>query len=650
MIQEKNEHMKMQPNRLSPIKELEHLYQESIGGDIDPTELVLKQTPDHSTSDFGIPMFTLAKTLRQNPTQIAEKVAQDINHSGHRWIKMAHADGPYTNIELDMNRFGRDIISKVLVEGPEYGKENIGQGKRVVIDMSSPNIAKQMSIAHLRSTIIGDALAKIYRATGHEVVRDNHIGDWGTQFGKIIEAVKRWGNEEEIFNSDNPVEELQALYKRFHDEAKAQTEASKKEIRTRIKSGEVVEEYTNEVEKQTEAVMRRKHINRDEVDMEKVSEDALEAIAVSELEDNSREWFKKLEEGDPEARRLWKLCVDLSLREFEKVYDVLGVEFEEVLGESFYEPMLQDIIEEVRSSGTGTISDGALVVDLEDAKLGTPIVQKSDGTSLYMTRDLAAAEYRQNEMNADAQIYVVGGEQKFYFQQLFEVLRRLGHPIGENSTHIYFGLVTLPEGKMSTRSGRVILLKDVINEGVSRADKLLVGREEFSDPNLRADTARKVAVGALKWNDLYQGAGRNIIFDWDTALNFDGESGPYVQYAAVRANTILDKFGIDIKGAKELKVEESEEIYQSVAERELVKALAQYSSALTEAQKTNGPNKITEYVYKVAKLYSQFYRDVSVLRAETETQRNARLRLCAATAQVITNSLNLLGIEVPQQM
>jgi len=268
-----------------------------------------------------------------------------------------------------------------------------------------------------------------------------------------------------------------------------------------------------------------------------------------------------------------------------------------------------------------------------------------------MTRDLATARHREDELGADAQIYVVGEDQKLYFQQLFEILRRLGHPIGDNSTHVYFGMVSLKEGKMSTRKGRVILLKDVIDEGLSRADALLAEQEVFQEnPELRADTARKVAVGALKWNDLYQGAERSIVFDWDTALNFDGESGPYVQYAAVRANTILEKAGTNIEEVKQLRVEETEEVYQSKPERELTKSLAQYSSALTEALETNGPNKITEYVYKLAKLYSQFYREVSVLRAETETQKATRLRLCVATAHVITNSLGLLGIEVPQRM
>ncbi|KKQ74171.1 MAG: Arginine-tRNA ligase [Candidatus Woesebacteria bacterium GW2011_GWB1_38_5b] len=601
----------------NPMDMLQGLYLNSIEiKEVDPRKLMPKEAPGHSTADFGVPMFPLAKVLGRDPTQIADNVVEQLKAANHPWIKNAKVEGNYANIELDINIFGRDIVSQILAEGSEYGKEDVGQGRRIVIDMSSPNIAKRMSYGHLRSTIIGDSLARIYRATGHEVIRDNHIGDWGTQFGKLIEAIKLWGDEEAIINSEDPVGELQNLYVQFHDEIDKEMEQSKEDIRQRLLAGEDVKGYKDIVESLAQAVVKRKNLGRNEVDMEKVEADAIDRLATSKLEVKGREWFKKLEGGDPEARRIWQLCIDLSMKEFEKIYGILGVKFEEVLGESFYEPMLQDVMREVSESDASSISNGALVVDMQDANLG-----------------------------------VVGEDQKLYFQQLFEILRRLGHPIGDNSTHVYFGMVSLKEGKMSTRKGRVILLKDVIDEGLSRADALLAEQEVFQEnPELRADTARKVAVGALKWNDLYQGAERSIVFDWDTALNFDGESGPYVQYAAVRANTILEKAGTNIEEVKQLRVEETEEVYQSKPERELTKSLAQYSSALTEALETNGPNKITEYVYKLAKLYSQFYREVSVLRAETETQKATRLRLCVATAHVITNSLGLLGIEVPQRM
>lgn len=646
--------------------ELEGLYREGVGVDTEVSGLILKQTPEHSQADFGMAMFPLAKAMRQNPAEIAKQVADRLNNTNHPWLRVAVAEGPYANIELDTDRFGRDVVKQVLAQGADYGKENIGQGRRVVIDMSSPNIAKRMSVGHLRSTIIGDSIARIYRATGHEVIRDNHIGDWGTQFGKQIAGIDMWSSEEELQNAEDPVGLLQKTYVRYEAEIfnekidglvealnnrdedawRAVSQLFELSGRGDIAPGNITSDIVRELIKSNEEAVEDDPIEKQKKKVEKHI-----GGYKSALEDKGRAYFARLEAGDPKIRRMWQTCVDVSLKEFEKTYEVLGIEFEEVFGESYYEQMLQDVMEEVRESGIGTVSEGALIVDMKDKKLGVQVVETADGRSLYITRDIATAEYRQNEMGADAQIYVVGDDQKLYFQQLFEILKRLGHPIGENSTHVYFGMVSLKEGKMSTRKGRVILLKDVIEEGLNRADALLAEQEIFqANPELRADTAKKVAVGALKWNDLYQGADRSIVFDWDTALNFKGESGPYVQYSAVRINSIIEKAGTDTDSVKELPVDESEEVYQHDTERELLKAIARYSSVLTEAHETNSPNKVASYAFQVAKLYSQFYDSVSVLNAETEAQKSARLRLSAATSQVITNSLDLLGIEVPQRM
>ncbi len=693
------ENLQGKPQRnINPIREFQLLLEQrlQLPAGIDPKHLVLREAPNHTDADFGVSVSRVAKALRQDAPDVAKIIADQIERTDHPWIQKTSQEGAYANIELNVNLFGREVVHGVLSEGSEYGKENLGHGSRVVIDMSSPNIAKRMNYPHLRSTIIGDALARIYRATGHEVIRDNHIGDWGTQFGKLTEAIKLWGDEEEIMNSDDPVEALQDLYVKFHEEAEKQLKRSRQEIDRELEAGKHIEGFKEALEDGIKTVMDRKKINRDEVDVEKVRLDTIDKFATSELENKGREWFRKLENGDPEARRIWELCVDVSLKEFEKIYSILGIEFEKVLGESFYESMLQGVIEEVRNSKIGTISSGALVVDMEDTNLGTAIVQKSDGASLYMTRDLATAEYRESELNADTQIYVVGDAQKFYFRQLFEILKRLDHPIGEQSKHVYFGLVSVSAKTlfdmgftaeqleiedeiaktannaglsvedyiksnnpslnrisvdMSTRKGIVILLKDVISEGLKRADAVLSDRQVFkNDSELRADTAKKVAVAALKWSDLHQGVSRPIVFDWDEVLNFEGESGPYVQYTAVRANTILEKAGLNLETAKEIKINENEEVYQTKVEKELIIALSMYSSALVDAKEGNSPNRIAEYVFKVASLYGQFYHDVSVLSAETSIQRDARLKLSAATVQVITNALDLLGIEVPQRM
>jgi len=613
-------------------------------------ELVsLLPPPGHIDADFGLNLLKAAKQSGWNPAELTDNLADDLlEDESLSIVDQVEVTGPYLNLSLEMSQFPSEVIDEIIQMGDDYGKENIGKGQVVVVDMSSPNIAKRMSYGHLRSTIIGDSVSNMYEAMGYEAIRDNHIGDWGTQFGKLITAIKYWGDEKKIMRSEDPIGELQKLYVRFHKESDDQARKSREQYMRSIAEGgiESIPGLDEVVEQISQDIMTRKGISRRQLNIETIIEDALDVIIDTDLDKEGREWFYKLEQGNREARRLWKLCVDLSLEEFDQIYDVLGVDFDVVYGESFYENLLDDVTYEVEESGVGQVSDGALVVDMTDKNLGVAIIRKSDGASVYMTRDLACALYREHDMNAAAAIYVVGADQKLYFQQLFEILRRLGHEIGHSSKHVYFGMVDLPEGKMSSRAGRVILLKDVIEEGFKRVEKRLAkdlpGREEIT---------RQIAVGAIKWSDLGEDPKRSITFDWDRALSMEGYSAPYVQYTAVRARSILDKARIDDKQIKGL-----DDFYHidkegmAPAERELILSLAKYPQILRGAAKDSLPSDVAKYVFGLAQDFNSFYNRVSVMRTKDREVFESRLRLVHATTQVISNALGVLGIEIPDAM
>jgi len=617
------------------------------------SEVAIMEAPLETGFDYGVNVVKLATEADVKPQELAAQLSERISRASSPLISEVKNVGPFLNFRLNMPEFGGQVTSQVLSMAADYGKESGGYGQKVVIDMSSPNIAKRMSYGHLRSTIIGDALANLYRAQGYEVVRDNHLGDWGTQFGKLIVAIKNWGNENELLASEDPIGVLQDLYVKFHSEADGEKEELRVVAKQKIeKEGTVAIPKLNEaIEAVSQEIMKRKNIGRSDLDMSKVVEDALDRVIESDLEKEGRHWFLKLEQGDPEAKRLWKLCIDLSLKEFNQIYRILGVDFEKSLGESFYEDMLSDVIDKVRKSNVGNMSEGALVMDMQDKGLGVAIVQKSDGASVYMTRDLACAMYRQEDMKADKAIYVVGEDQKQYFQQLFEALRRLGYRIGENAEHVYFGMVSLPEGKMSTRKGRVILLKDVISEGLNKAQEVLEKKNPELGKNkaLKDKVVRQIAIGALKWNDLNQDARRSIVFDWNKALNFEGNSAPYVQYTAVRANSILEASGKEPEKVASV-LETSETDYGQESEKALIRQLAEFPNSIREAQRTNTPSKIAAYVYELAKRFNSFYTKTHVLKAESDHLVKTRLKLVAATSQTITNALRILGIEVPEKM
>lgn len=614
--------------------------------------LQLVEVPPQVDADYGMQLNRFAGISRTNPVELAKKLAQQISVKRNPFIAEAFEQGPFLNFKLDMVRFGGAVTSEILDKKDGYGKESLAKEKRVVIDMSAPNIAKRMNYGHLRSTIIGDALANLYRTLGYDVVRDNHIGDWGTQFGKQIEAIKRWGSEKELKASDDPIGYLQDLYVKFHEIAENEAAEIISKMRTQLKSEELdsIPALKTAFEVVTQE-MSQKLGSGTKLDQDKVMEEALKMAAVPEIEEAGRKWFLKLEQGDPETRRLWKICIDLSMKEFNRIYQVLGVDFELALGESFYEDQMQQVLQDIKKSGVGKMSHGALIVDMKDKGLSAAIVQKSDGATVYMTRDLATAIYREKQLRASQAIYVVGEDQKHYFQQLFEILRRLGHPIGDHCEHVYFGMVRLPEGKMSTRKGRTILLKDVIDEVLHKSGEIIDRKspELAEDKKKRDVIVRQIAIGALKWNDLSQDPRRSIEFHWEKALNFEGYGSPYVQYTAVRAKSILEaakREGVDLSFKEKL----AGDVFSHPAERALLRQLASYPKAIRAAQESNNPSQIAIYVFELAKRFSTFYKELSVLKGNSDEVRDSRLRLVAASQQIVTNALGILGIEVPEKM
>ena len=461
-----------------------------------------------------------------------------------------------------------DELEKILKEKDHYGSSKIGEGKTVIVDYSSPNIAKPFGIGHLRSTIIGQTLYNLYKTIGYKVIGDNHIGDWGTQFGKLIYAIKTWGDEKAI--SKDPIKKLNELYVRFHREAE-----------------------------------------------EDIS-----------LEEEGRRWFKKLEDGDKEARRIWQKCVDWSSAEFDRIYNLLGIKIDLALGESFYEPMLKDVIQEAVDKGVAVESEGALIIKFPNDKLPPVIIRKSDGATTYMTRDLATIKYRREKFRPFRIIYETGVDHTLHFRQLFWAAERLGWGNRADYVHVGHGMMRLKTGRMKTRAGDTILLEEVLNEAVRRAATEAIG------------------IGAVKYNDLKQHPTTNIVFDWDTVLNLRGDSGPYLQYAYTRARSIIRKADFDSSEVTSLEYDFS----GCVEELDLAKLLSRFPEVVVAAAESYAPSIVCSYLFDLAQCFNLFYEKVPVLPTENEVVKVGRLALTAATAQVIKNGLSLLGISAPEKM
>lgn len=559
--------------------------------------MVLNESPATVEGDVGIHCGVFAKEMRKNPVLIAQELVEELPVDPDEIIEEFVAVGPYINARINHQRFANLVRDSVFEMGADYGKERLGTGQRVIIDMSSPNIAKRMNVGHLRSTIIGDSLARIFKHLDFEVIKDNHLGDWGTQFGHLLRAIELWGDEAAI--AENPVPELHDLY---------------------IRINELIDPGS------------ARYRDMDEAEAQRLTE---------ELKAPGREWFRRLEEGDPEVYARWQQIVEWSLEEFQRMYDVLGIDFDWVRGESYYQELLQDTIQTLKDSGVTTESDGALVVDMEDAGLGTALVQKSDGATLYLTREIATGIHRSEEEHADHMIYVVGEDQRFYFEQFFEILRRMGYQI--NSKHVYFGLIRLPGGKMSSRRGRFVALEDVIEEAMDTTRDLANESIHVTDPAEREKLAHQVAIGALKWNDLMADPKRSYVYNKDAMLSSEGNSAPYVQYAYARAMSLIE--GINMEDLSQAKIIPSTEL-----ERKVMQLVAAFPEAVRAAAEAYSPSKIAGYTYELAKAFNDFYNKLPILREEDEETRLSRLAITTSAAQTIQTGLELLGIEAPMRM
>lgn len=551
---------------------------ENIDLDLDKIESLIEIPPKSDMGDFAFPCFQLAKVMKKAPNMIAKDIADVINKDGFEKVESL---GPYINFFMDKVKFSESIVNEILSEKDSYGSSKIGDGRRYLVEYSSPNIAKPFHVGHLFTTAIGNALYKMLKFEGYDTVRINHLGDWGTQFGKLISAYKRWGNEEAIEKS--PITELLRIYVKFHDEAE-------------------------------------KNPN---------------------LEDEGRMYFKKLEEGDNEAVELWKRFKDLSLKEFNNIYSILGVDFDSWAGESFYNDKMDIVVKELEEKNVLTDSNGAKVVMLDEYNMPPCIVVKSDGASIYATRDLAAAMYRKKHYNFDKCIYVVGKDQILHFKQVFKTLELAGHTWAKDCVHIPFGLVKFADRKLSTRKGNVVLLEELLKEAVAKTlETINVKNPELKEKEM---VAKKIGIGAVLFTYLKNSREKDIVFDWDEMLSFEGETGPYVQYSYARAKSILRK-AEGINGDADFSKLTSKE------EFELTKVLEGFNKAILLAIDRLEPSVVTRYTIEVAKAFNKFYNAHSVLNLEDTGLKVARLKLIEATAQVIKNSLNLIGINVVEEM
>ena len=540
---------------------------------------LLENPKNEDHGDLAFPTFRLAKAFRKNPAEIANEIAEDFSS---KVVEKVNVVGPYLNFYLDKNTVSTQVLNDLISSPSTYGNSNVGEGKNIPIDMSSPNIAKPMSMGHLRSTVIGNALSNIVSKLGFEPVRINHLGDWGTQFGRLITAYKMWGEEDKV--RANPIAELNELYIHFH---------------------EVLDEQP-------------------------------------ELEDVGREWFRKLEAGDEEATELWRWFRDESLNEFNKVYDRLGVTFDSYNGESFYNDKMDEIVELLEEKNLLVEDQGAQVVRLDESDLQPALIKKQDGATLYITRDLAAALFRKRNYDFKQSLYVVGQDQIYHFTQLKAVLNKMGYEWEEDIHHITFGLISIDGEKMSTRRGKVVLLEDVLDEAVQRAANQINDK----NPGLanKEEVAEQVGVGAVVFHDLQHDRRNNFNFNLDDIVQFEGETGPYVQYTRARALSILKKAEVDASyfdGGKDYMLSDS-------YSWSVVKLIQSFNSVLERAYREFEPSVIAKHALSMAQAFNRFYANVRVL--EDGPEKDSRLALVYAVALMLEEDLRLLGVEAPDEM
>lgn len=543
--------------------------------------LNLIEIPNSDMGDFAFPCFKLAKTMKKAPNIIASELAEKIEKK--EFIDNIQVVNAYINFYVSKSIYVEKVLTNVLNEKDNFGNSNIGNDKTVIIDYSSPNIAKPFHIGHLRSTVIGNSLYKIYKKLGYNVVGINHLGDWGTQFGKLIVAYKKWGNKELVEKDD--IKELSKIYVKFHEESEKD----------------------------------------------------------KSLEDEARLWLVKMQEGDKEALDLWKWFCDISMKEFERVYKMLNISFDSYAGESFYNDKMQPVVDELFEKDILVESEGAKIVDLEPYNMPPCLILRSDGGTLYPTRDIAAAFYRKKEYNFEKCLYITALDQNLHFAQWFKVIELMGYDWAKDLVHIPFGLVSLNDGKLSTRKGHVVLMEDILNHAIEKTKNII----EEKNPNLenKEKIAKDVGIGAVIFNDLFNSRVKNVVFDLERMLNFQGETGPYVQYTHARACSILEKENFNEDLLKNID-------YSLICDEysfELVKTLSQYPDKIVDASNKYEPFIITRHLVNVCQAFNKFYDENNIKNSEADL-KNARLALVYATKTIIANGLYLLGINAPEKM
>ena len=538
---------------------------------------LLEIPPKAEMGDFAFPCFKLAKVFRKAPPMIAADLKEKIGCP--EFLSRVEVLGGYLNFFVDKSMFAKQIVENYLA-ADNYGGPAEKNGKTICIDYSSPNVAKNFHVGHLRTTIIGNSLNKIYSKLGYKVERINHLGDWGTQFGKLIVAYKNWGSKEAV--EEQGIDELMRIYVKFHDEAEKD----------------------------------------------------------DSLNDEARAWFTKMEQGDEEALSIWKWFREISLKEFMRVYELLGIEFDSYAGESFYNDKMQPVIEELKQKGLIKVSDGAQIVELEDYNMPPCLITKKDGSTLYATRDITAALYRKNTYDFEKCIYVTGLEQKLHFAQWFKVIELMGYDWAANLMNVTYGLVSLKGGKLSTRKGHVIYAEDILQEAIQKTRSII----EEKNPNIpdKDEVAKMVGIGAVIFNDLYNQRIKDVIFDWEKLLNFDGETGPYVQYTYARAASVLRKIG-DVPAIYDYGVLSDD------ASMALLKEIARYPQIVADAADKLEPFVVSRYAVALAQAFNKFYHDCQI-NVEDENVKYTRANIVIIVKAILKDALSLLGIDCPEQM
>jgi arginyl-tRNA synthetase len=566
-------------------EQIAELIKDKVEG-LELSEIVnlIELPPKPELGDYAFPCFRLAKTMRKAPQIIAQEICESIEKPDY--LEKIVTEGAYINFFTDKTSFAKGVISNAIEDS--YGSSKEGNGKTICIDYSSPNVAKNFHVGHLRTTVIGNSLYKIYSKLGYHVERINHLGDWGTQFGKLIVAYKNWGSEEAV--KEKGIEELMRIYVLFHEEAEKNPE----------------------------------------------------------LEDEARAWFHKMETGDEEALKIWEWFIDISLEEFKRIYKLMGMDFDHFTGESFYRNMTDDVVKTLTDHNLLTDSEGAKIVDLSEYDMAPCLVVKNDGSSIYATRDLAAVMYRKKTYNFDKCLYVTGQEQKLHFSQVFKVIELLGNEWAKDGlVHIPYGLVSLGGEKLSTRGGNVIYAEDILKEAISKIREIIDEKNPDLSDAEKEEASRIVGVGAVIFNDLYNQRIKDVSFKWEHITSFEGETGPYVQYTYARCSSILRNIDNYEKALDVNSIDYS--VLTDPASVDLLKEISKFGAIIEDAAEKFEPSIVARYAVDLAQAFNRFYTD-NRIAVDEENVRNARCAVTYITRRILKDSLDLLGIGCVERM